>query len=140
MRLLILLLIVAPVRSFVPLPSRCISIDRAGSAPVVVMGGAKDGPFSPIVKLTSRIVGKERFLPFRARVIQEHTKVIQAFVETSDSPLGCIALKKLFELADVDQSGAVDREELKAALLKLGFSHLSEKQVRPHALGVAAVS
>ena len=57
--------------------------------------------------------------------------MIQAFVETSDSPFGCLALKKLFELADVDQSGSVDREELKAALLKLGFSHLSEKQVRP---------
>ena len=51
-------------------------------------------------------------------MISEHTKVIQAFVETSDSPFGCLALKKLFELADVDQSGSVDREELKAALLK----------------------
>ena len=62
------------------------------------MGGAKDGPFTPLVKLTKRIMGEKNFLPFRAKVISKHTEVIQSFVETSDSPFGCMALEKLFEL------------------------------------------
>ena len=93
------------------------------------MGGAKDGIFTPLVKLTSRIVGKDRFLKLRANVIAEHTKVIQAFVETSDSPFGSLALKRLFELADMDGNGTIDKEELKTALYKLGFSHLKDKQI-----------
>ena len=49
--------------------------------------------------------------------------------ETSDSPFGCIALKKMFKLADMDGSGAIDGQELKAALRRLGFSHLSDDQI-----------
>lgn len=94
-----------------------------------IMGGAKDGPFTPIVKLTKRVVGEQRFLAFRGKVISQHTKVIQAFVDTADSPFGCLAVKKLFELADMDSSGTVDAQELKVALRKLGFSHLSDKQI-----------
>jgi len=93
------------------------------------MGGAKDGPFTPLVKLTKRIVGEKRFLPFRANVIAEHTKVIQAFVDTADSPIGCLALQKLFEMADMDGNGTIDKEELKMALQKLGFTHLSDAQM-----------
>ena len=62
------------------------------------MGTAKDGPFTPLVKLTRRIVGDKNFLPFRAQVISKHTEVIQSFVETADSPFGCMAMEKLFEL------------------------------------------
>jgi len=93
------------------------------------MGGAQDGPFTPLVKLTKKIMGKDRFLKFRANVIAEHTKVIQAFVDTSDSPFGCMALEKLFELADMDGNGTIDRDELKAALSKLGFTHLKDAQI-----------
>ena len=64
-----------------------------------------------------------------AQVIGAHTKVIQAFVDTSDSPFGCLALEKLFELADLDGDGTVDRDELERALKKLGFYHLSAKQI-----------
>jgi len=95
----------------------------------ITMGTAKDGIFSPLVKLAKRVVGKERFLPFRAKVIAKHTEVIQSFVETSDSPLGCMALSKLFEIADMDGNGSIDRDELKVALDKLGFSHLTDDQV-----------
>lgn len=95
----------------------------------LTMGGAKDGPFTPLVQLTKRIMGKQRFLGFRGKVISEHTKVIQAFVDTADSPLGCMALQKLFELADMDGNGTIDRDELKVALRKLGFTHLSDDQV-----------
>ena len=125
MRSIVLAFLVASVRCYVPAALPGASARRSA----VTMGAAQDGIFTPLVKLTKNIVGKERFLPFRAKVIAEHTKVIQAFVETSDSPMGCMALKKLFELADVDGSGAVDREELKAALLKLGFDHLGDKQI-----------
>ena len=94
-----------------------------------MMGTAKNGIFSPIVRLAKRLVGKERFLSFRGRVIGAHTKVIQAFVDTSDSPFGCLALEKLFELADLDGDGTVDRDELERALKKLGFYHLSAGQI-----------
>ena len=94
-----------------------------------MMGTAKNGIFSPIVRLAKRLVGKERFLSFRGRVIGAHTKVIQAFVDTSDSPFGCLALEKLFELADLDGDGTVDRDELERALKKLGFYHLSSGQI-----------
>ena len=93
---------------------------RAPASTVVMMGTAKNGIFSPIVRLAKRLVGKERFLSFRGRVIGAHTKVIQAFVDTSDSPFGCLALEKLFELADLDGDGTVDRDELERALKKLG--------------------
>jgi len=114
-----------------PAPQRLATPPFASrSAPHALrMGGAKDGPFTPLVKLTKRVMGEQRFLKFRANVISEHTKVIQAFVETSDSPFGCIALKKMFELADMDGSGAIDGQELKAALRRLGFSHLSDDQI-----------
>ena len=94
-----------------------------------MMGTAKNGIFSPIVRLAKRLVGKERFLSFRGRVIGAHKKVIQAFVDTSDSPFGCLALEKLFELADLDGDGTVDRDELERALKKLGFYHLSAGQI-----------
>ena len=68
-------------------------------------------------------------MPFRAKVISKHTEVIQSFVETSDSPFGCMALEKLFEIADMDGNGTIDREELQVALRKLGFSHLSDAQI-----------
>jgi len=74
------------------------------------MGGTKDGPFTPVVQLTKRLIGKERFLKFRGSVISEHTKVIQAFVDTAETPFGCMALKKLFDLADMDGNGTIDND------------------------------
>ena len=67
-----------------PAPQRLATPPFASrSAPHALrMGGAKDGPFAPLVKLTKRVMGEQRFLKFRANVISEHTKVIQAFVET----------------------------------------------------------
>ena len=59
---LLLSFLVAPARSFVPLPAgSSMTRPRTASVPVF-MGGAKDGIFTPIVKLTSRIMGKERFV------------------------------------------------------------------------------
>ena len=132
MALIRLTLCVAAASAFVPRPNLGVTAPSRRAQPVhaaVLMGGAKNGIFSPIVRLAKRIVGKERFLSFRGRVIGAHTKVIQAFVDTSDSPFGCLALEKLFELADLDGDGTVDRDELERALKKLGFYHLSSAQI-----------
>jgi len=40
-----------------------------------------------------------------------------------------IALKQLFEIADKDGNGVLDREELKDALQTLGFSYLNDSQI-----------
>jgi hypothetical protein len=127
----LLALCVVSVACFAPrpnLPSTVVSRRAPVSAPVT-MGTAKNGIFTPLVKLTKWAVGEDRFLSFRARVIGEHTKVIQAFVDTADTPFGCIALEKLFDIADVDGSGTIDRAELELALKKLGFTHLTESQI-----------
>ena len=64
----------------------------------------------------------------RAKVISAHSKVIADFVDTSESEFGQIALRKLFEAADTDGSGDLDREEVRNALLALGFS-VDDKKV-----------
>jgi hypothetical protein len=127
-RMGLLALCATAASGFAPRPTLGATPSRRVNAPVT-MGGAKNGIFTPLVKLGKRIVGGPRFLRFRGRVIGAHTKVIQAFVETSDSPFGCLALQKLFELADVDGSGTIDRDELKVALKKLGFTHLKDAQI-----------
>ena len=132
MALIRLTLVCAAASAFAPRPNLGVTAAIRRAPPVqaaVMMGTAKNGIFSPIVRLAKRIVGKERFLSFRGRVIGAHTKVIQAFVDTSDSPFGCLALEKLFELADLDGDGTVDRDELEKALKKLGFYHLSAGQI-----------
>jgi uncharacterized tellurite resistance protein B-like protein len=132
MALIRLTLCVAAASAFVPRPNLGVTAPSRRAPPVhaaVLMGRAKNGIFSPIVRLAKRIVGKERFLSFRGRVIGAHTKVIQAFVDTSDSPFGCLALEKLFEMADLDGDGTIDRDELEKALKKLGFYHLSGAQL-----------
>ena len=74
-------------------------------------------------------MGDQELNELRAKIIGEHSKVIKQFVDTSDSPTGQIALKVLFEAADKDGNGTLDKEEVAAALRALGFSHLQEKQI-----------
>ena len=50
-------------------------------------------------------------------MIQAHSKVIGQFVDTHESKFGQIALKRLFEAADRDGNGTLDREEIAEALL-----------------------
>merc|ERR1712079_981573 len=59
-------------------------------------------------------------------VIKMHGELMGNFIQTADSDFGDFALKKLFEAADEDGSGRLDKEELKAALNKLGFSWVDE--------------
>ena len=127
---LLALCAVSAASAFAPRPYLGVTASRrVPVSTVVMMGGAKNGIFTPVVRLAKRLVGKERFLSFRGRVIGAHTKVIQAFVDTSDSPFGCLALEKLFEMADLDGDGTIDRDELEKALKKLGFYHLSGAQL-----------
>merc|ERR1711990_1016286 len=65
----------------------------------------------------------------RAKVIQEHTKVIGAFVDTSESAFGQIVLRRLFEAADKDDNGTLDREEIREALNSLGFTFIDNKNL-----------
>ena len=97
----------------------------------VMMGGkiVSHGPFAPAVRGLKRLMGDQELNELRAKIIGEHSKVIKQFVDTSHSPTGQIALKVLFEAADKDGNGTLDKEEVAAALRALGFSHLQEKQI-----------
>mmetsp|Transcript_23680 Transcript_23680/g.71018 ORF Transcript_23680/g.71018 Transcript_23680/m.71018 type:complete len:173 (+) Transcript_23680:215-733(+) len=123
-RTLLLAALFASAAGFAPRPN----VVPRRHAPVM-MGAAKNGLFSPLVRVVRRVVGTDRFNKAKSKIIAEHTKVIQAFVETSDSPFGCIALKKLFEIADENSDGTISREELEKALNKLGFYHLKPAQI-----------
>ena len=57
---------------------------RAPASTVVMMGTAKNGIFSPIVRLAKRLVGKERFLSFRGRVIGSAQTKLCALDATPD--------------------------------------------------------
>ena len=130
MALIRLTLVCAAASAFAPRPNLGVTAAIRRAPPVqaaVMMGTAKNGIFSPIVRLAKRLVGKERFLSFRGRVIGAHTKVIQAFVDTR-SPFGCLALEKLFELADLDET-TPSTATAEKALKKLGFYHLSSGQI-----------
>ena len=53
----------------------------------------QQGIFAPAVGLAVEVMGRKELNAFRASVIAEHTKVISAFVDTSESKFGQIALK-----------------------------------------------
>lgn len=90
---------------------------------------AIQGIFAPLVKGAKTIAGEKEINKLRGKVIAEHTKVISAFVDTSESPFGQIVLKRMFEAADADGNGTLDKEEVRAALHALGFTFVQDKQL-----------
>ena len=62
-------------------------------------------------------------------MISLHSETIAGFVDTYDTTVGRAILKQLFELADRDNSGTIEQEELQVALRTLGFNWLQDKQV-----------
>jgi hypothetical protein len=74
-------------------------------------------------------MGDQQLKELRAAVITKHSKVIANFVDTSASPFGQLVIKRMFEYADKDGNGTLDKEEVKAALKDLGFDFYNEKQV-----------
>jgi len=75
-------------------------------------------------------MGEQQLKELRANVITKHSKVIADFVDTSSSPFGQLVVQRMFEYADKDGNGTLDKEEVKAALKDLGFDFYSEKQVK----------
>merc|ERR1712147_312149 len=61
--------------------------------------------------------------------ITKHSKVIAEFVDTSESPFGQLVLRRMFDYADKDGNGSLDKEEVRAALNDLGFTFIDNKQV-----------
>jgi hypothetical protein len=101
--------------------------DRAALTPEKVV--VQQGIFAPAVQVTAQVMGRKELNAFRAKVIAEHTKVISAFVDTSDSQFGQIAVKQLFKAADKDGNGTLDRQEVKDALHAFGFTFIEDKQL-----------
>mmetsp|Transcript_4789 Transcript_4789/g.9495 ORF Transcript_4789/g.9495 Transcript_4789/m.9495 type:complete len:184 (+) Transcript_4789:63-614(+) len=124
-------LLLASASGFAPssLPSTPRLRGHATSSVTMMAANAKDGLFSPFVKGAKAALGEKELNALRGKVIAEHSKVISAFVETSESKFGKIALKKLFEAADTDGNGVLDKEEIRAAIKALGFSHLKDEQI-----------
>jgi len=89
----------------------------------------KEGIFAPGVLAAKAVLGEQELKELRASVIKKHSKVIADFVDTSESQFGQIVLKRMFEFADKDDSGDLDREEVKSALQDLGFDFMDDKQV-----------
>jgi hypothetical protein len=89
----------------------------------------KEGIFAPGVLAAKAVMGEQELKELRAAVIKKHSKVIADFVDTSESQFGQIVLKRMFEFADKDGSGDLDREEIKSALQDLGFDFMDDKQV-----------
>jgi len=74
-------------------------------------------------------MGEKELNKLRADVIAQHTKVISSFVDTSESPFGQIVLRKMFEAADKDGNGTLDRNEILSALRAMGFDFIGDEQV-----------
>ena len=87
------------------------------------------GIFAPAVTGAKAVMGTKELNALRADIIAKHTKVISAFVDTNESPFGQIVIRKMFEAADKDGNGTLDRQEVKEALKALGFTFVEDKQI-----------
>jgi len=103
--------------------------DKNGAELKVPRRPAAQGLFAPLVKGTKRVMGEKDLNKLRGTVIKEHSAVIAAFVDTSESPFGQIVLKQMFDAADKDGNGTLDREEVRDALRALGFNFIEDKQL-----------
>jgi len=87
------------------------------------------GVFAPAVLGAKQVMGTKELNKLRGDVIAAHSKVIAAFVDTSESQFGQIVLKRMFEAADKDNNGTLDKQEVRDALHALGFKFVQEKQI-----------
>merc|ERR1712146_204478 len=121
-RYLMISLLVAAASAFTPGALNQAHLRRTGKCSLSMGKNAKDGLFTPMVLAAKNVMGDKDLNQLRGKVIGMHSDVIAKFVDTSDSPFGKVALKRLFEIADEDGSGELTREELGVALKKLGFT------------------
>ena len=123
-------------------PSDSSSWGPAPAAPAVVPAAAEKKPaaekkrkpatqgiFAPLVTGAKALMGEEELNKLRGEVIAQHSKVISAFVDTSESPFGQLVLRRMFEAADKDGNGTLDRQEVRDALHALGFTFIEKKQI-----------
>lgn len=90
----------------------------------------KGGILSPLVISFKVLFGEERLNKIRAKAISVHSDVIANFVDSSETTIGDVALKKLFELTDSNGDGTIDESELKKAFQALDFDWIQEKQIK----------
>ena len=115
MALIRLTLVCAAASAFAPRPNLGVTAAIRRAPPVqaaVMMGTAKNGIFSPIVRLAKRLVGKERFLSFRGRVIGSAQTKLCALDATPDRWRGGAELTPLYRrhmgvVVQLDKNGNV---------------------------------
>ena len=90
---------------------------------------SSQGIFAPLVLGAKRVMGEQELKELRASIIAKHSKVIAEFVDTSESQFGQLVLRRMFEYADKDGNGTLDKDEVRAALYDLGFDFLDQKQI-----------
>jgi len=87
------------------------------------------GLFGPLVLAVRDVAGEQELQKVRAQVIKEHSNVINGFVATSESQFGQNVMKRMFEIADKDGNGSLDREEIREAMKSLGFVKTDDKMI-----------
>jgi len=100
--------------------SREVSVARAGKA--------KDGPFTPTVVGFKVLMGEENLNSFRNAMIKLHGEAQAAAIDTHESGTGQAIMEWLFNEADADGNGTIDKEELVAACQRLGFEWMDDKR------------
>ena len=121
--------VLEPVAAAVETPMKGVVKPTKAKAKAKPVKKSPKGIFAPAVLAAKAAMGEKELNALRAKVIAEHTKVISAFVDTSESRFGQIALRRLFDAADADGNGTLDKQEVRSALQALGFEWLEEKQV-----------
>jgi len=75
------------------------------------------------------VIGEENLVNFRNAMIKLHGDAQANAIATHESGMGQSIMEWLFNEADTDGSGAIDKDELLVACKKLGFNWMDEKRV-----------
>lgn len=101
------------------------------SAAVGTETSTREGILAPFVQLAKKVLGEKELKQIRAKIIKQHSGVMNDFVDTADSQFGEYVLRVLFNLADTNKNGVIEEQELAAALASLGFSKfLDDAQIK----------
>lgn len=63
------------------------------------------GIFAPLVLGAKSVLGDKELNALRGDIILKHSKVISAFIDTSESKFGQLVLRRMFDYADKDGNG-----------------------------------
>lgn len=95
---------------------------------VAMAGAAQDGIFTPVVGVLKVVMGEDELKKLRGQVIKAHGEVMGNFIDTADTRFGEWTLRRLFGAADKDGNGELDRDELRAAMQRLGFGWMEDEK------------